>query len=896
MQPNSKNRPSFTGTRRYRSQNASTNPERPTPRGAGMRTRSDILRLNMYRGGKAIHDRNGKFIYQEHHSRDLPNARIAPDRRWFGNVHTVGQTELTTFRDELQKATNNPYTVLLKSRKLPWGLLSTEEKEATPHILDVESYAHTFGNKAQRKRAKLNFGDLDEYRVQAESSQGKYSDKGSDRNVKAVEEAKPAVRQLIYSKGQSHRIWGELWKVIDSSDVIVQVLDARDPMGTRCKYLEDMLKKDHRHKHVVLLLNKCDLIPKWATAEWVQVLSKEYPTIAFHASMTNPFGKGSLIQLLRQFAKLHQEERQISVGFVGYPNVGKSSIINTLRSKKVCKVAPRAGETKVWQYITLMKRIFLIDCPGVIYPSQDSESDIVLKGVVRVENLEDPTEHIKALLARVKPEYIQRTYDVPQWTDDVDFMSQLAVRSGKLLQKGEPDLGTVAKMILNDFQRGKIPYFVPPPIDPKRLQQLQQQPEVKSEAAKAETINAPEDGTTRIESVTVKKENADSATDSSTASAKQVSLDARPITVGENTSAEAVDLTQTTAKESEEESGQKKTRLKVDKAAVPIPVQNFNEVQPAFDFLDSDIIAPSNSASNLLPPTSESLTYSDSDYSDSDNDEIDWDQVKPKLLEDDDDDGDDGLVVLAEHKGGDDAVTEKELKSRKRKRKGQTGEDDPPADDSPIPPRVKRERVKETPKEPTKARKVKPDDEVSGSVPSTTPSEVEEPEEVDTPEDTTTTTSTTTSVSKPKAARKGKSTKKSWIETILEEDKPKKKSKGTATSMNLSEVITTGTLPTLSLGPAPEYWVTYAPPAKNEPEAEKKPVRLKGPKRTRKPAYAWDFSKPTKVRNVQSDMIEKDKKNRIGFHFYDVVNTKNKRQWTKWAREKPKSRRRNHQQ
>ena len=51
---------------------------------------------------------------------------------------------------------------------------------------------------------------------------------------------------------------------------------------------------------------------------------------------------------------------------VGYPNVGKSSVINTLISKKSCKVAPVPGETKIWQYISLMKRIFLIDCPGVV--------------------------------------------------------------------------------------------------------------------------------------------------------------------------------------------------------------------------------------------------------------------------------------------------------------------------------------------------------------------------------------------------------------------------------------------------------------------------------------------------------------------------------------------------
>ena len=83
------------------------------------------------------------------------------------------------------------------------------------------------------------------------------------------------------------------------------------------------------------------------------------------------------------FNQLHVDKKQISVGFIGYPNVGKSSVINTLRAKKVCKVAPVPGETKVWQYITLMRRIFLIDCPGVVYPSGATDAEVVLKGVVR---------------------------------------------------------------------------------------------------------------------------------------------------------------------------------------------------------------------------------------------------------------------------------------------------------------------------------------------------------------------------------------------------------------------------------------------------------------------------------------------------------------------------------
>lgn len=138
-----------------------------------------------------------------------------------------------------------------------------------------------------------------------------------------------------------------MYKVVDSSDVIVQVIDVRDPIGTRCHHIEKQVKKQV-HKHMILVLNKCDLVPTWVTTRWVKYLSASYPTLAFKASVTNPFGKSALISILRQFDKLHREKKNISIGFIGYPNVGKSSVINTLRKKAVCKVAPIPGETKVW--------------------------------------------------------------------------------------------------------------------------------------------------------------------------------------------------------------------------------------------------------------------------------------------------------------------------------------------------------------------------------------------------------------------------------------------------------------------------------------------------------------------------------------------------------------------
>ncbi|XP_043430457.1 nucleolar GTP-binding protein 2 [Prionailurus bengalensis] len=471
-------KPKYKGRSTINPSKASTNPDRV--QGAGgqnMRDRATIRRLNMYRQKERRNSR-GKVIKPLQYQSTVASgtvARVEPNIKWFGNTRVIKQSSLQKFQEEMGTVMKDPYKVVMKQSKLPMSLLHDriQPHNSKVHILDTESFETTFGPKSQRKRPNLLASDMQSLLENAEMSSESY-DQGKDRDLVTED---PGVRneaqEEIYKKGQSKRIWGELYKVIDSSDVVVQVLDARDPMGTRSPHIETYLKKEKPWKHLIFVLNKCDLVPTWATKRWVAVLSQDYPTLAFHASLTNPFGKGAFIQLLRQFGKLHTDKKQISVGFIGYPNVGKSSVINTLRSKKVCSVAPIAGETKVWQYITLMRRIFLIDCPGVVYPSEDSETDIVLKGVVQVEKIKTPEDHIGAVLERAKPEYISKTYKIDSWENAEDFLEKLAFRTGKLLKGGEPDLQTVGKMVLNDWQRGRIPFFVKPPnAEPPEASQL----------------------------------------------------------------------------------------------------------------------------------------------------------------------------------------------------------------------------------------------------------------------------------------------------------------------------------------------------------------------------------------------------------------------------------------
>lgn len=79
----------------------------------------------------------------------------------------------------------------------------------------------------------------------------------------------------IYAKGTSRRIYGELYKVIDSSDVILHVIDARDPLGTLCESVLEYVKKEKAHKQVVLVINKCDLVPNWVTVRVLSILVTE---------------------------------------------------------------------------------------------------------------------------------------------------------------------------------------------------------------------------------------------------------------------------------------------------------------------------------------------------------------------------------------------------------------------------------------------------------------------------------------------------------------------------------------------------------------------------------------------------------------------------------------------
>ena len=168
---------------------------------------------------------------------------------------------------ETSKANTKAYSILLKAHKVPKSLLTPLNNTGKTNKLHA-SFKDTFGPGSRRSKPTLSAFTMEELSTNVDKQLEDYSmDKDKDYQKNFEKELKgPETKYMSY--GQSKRIFGELHKVIDSSDVVCTVLDARDPINTRCTYVENFVRKNAPHKHIVLVLNKCDLIPTWATVNF----------------------------------------------------------------------------------------------------------------------------------------------------------------------------------------------------------------------------------------------------------------------------------------------------------------------------------------------------------------------------------------------------------------------------------------------------------------------------------------------------------------------------------------------------------------------------------------------------------------------------------------------------
>ena len=309
------------------------------------------------------------------------------------------------------------------------------------------------------------------------------------------DDTEPIMSAPMARKDSSRRAFDKVFKqVVEAADVVLYVLDARDPEGTRSKDVERMvMAAEGGEKRLILILNKIDLIPPENLKSWLKHLRRCFPTLPLRASTAAPNAhtfdhkqltlKGTsetLFRALKTYAHTKQLKRSISVGVIGYPNVGKSSVINALTSRlggrsAACPVGAEAGVTTALREVKLDNKLKLLDSPGIIFPTAseaskahrtDEQARLILLNAVPPKEIRDPIPTITLLLRRLSSsqdllDTLLHVYGLPPlMTQDgdmtTDFLVQVARKRGRLGKGGIPNLHGAAQTVLADWRDGRI--------------------------------------------------------------------------------------------------------------------------------------------------------------------------------------------------------------------------------------------------------------------------------------------------------------------------------------------------------------------------------------------------------------------------------------------------------
>ncbi len=242
--------------------------------------------------------------------------------------------------------------------------------------------------------------------------------------------------------------WNVVNRVIRQADILLEVLDARMVEQTRNVEIEDKVRGFG--KPLIFVINKCDLADK----KEMEKLKRELIPSVF-VSATKRLGSTLLLHEIIKQTKFLPQKGKILVGVLGYPNTGKSSVINVLAGRSRAKTSPISGFTKGKQLIKLTHGIYLIDTPGVMPYKEDDERKKAVIASKDQTKLKEPDLAVIAIIEEF-PGMIEEHYGVLRNKNKQKVLESIAIKFNRLKKGGEPDIDVMARKILQDWQSGRI--------------------------------------------------------------------------------------------------------------------------------------------------------------------------------------------------------------------------------------------------------------------------------------------------------------------------------------------------------------------------------------------------------------------------------------------------------
>jgi large subunit GTPase 1 len=318
-------------------------------------------------------------------------------------------------------------------------------------------------------------------------------------------------------------IWRQLWRVVERSDVIAQIVDARQPLlflsQDLVRYIAEVSRRMQHAKSTVVIVNKADFLPLKVREAWHRFFARAGLPVLFFSAVaqkealeaqdsegnfvTEPAIDSPLpprrpaaeisspkllsrMELLDALAGLRPDAPEgqepattATLGLVGYPNVGKSSVVNVLmhHTRNRVSVAATPGKTKHFQTLKVTAALTVADCPGLVFPSfATTRAAMVCAGILPIDEMRDFRTPVQLVCNRIPRSVLERVYGItiPEPSLDevgrpphaAELLTAHALARGFRAQQGVPDQSRSARQVLKDYLSGKLLFVTMPPGSP----------------------------------------------------------------------------------------------------------------------------------------------------------------------------------------------------------------------------------------------------------------------------------------------------------------------------------------------------------------------------------------------------------------------------------------------